>query len=398
MWVIQLYTADWVWSKTQILLVSLKTRKQLQNESCAFSEVEHLFPKVGCARSKHQCLTVQRNQRLFSWMLVCEWTVSMLLLGGMWCQKCHIHRITYHQPTRRSLLPKANPEQPRETACGTMSITSGWRENPKIQIKYFDTRSQLADLLTTGSFTLDELCSLLCLVNIMNLSMFIAVMFVQLKRRPSCRREFETGRWKNELAVAKPRSVCLISYKTGSKNQETCSQVWQGDNQTQRGCGKLQGDCVQDNMPKSSGSCGNRQRKIEIQLQTTWLDHHNLQVTEYGNVQKVFANLCRKLKRTEDGEMFDLKTNVLIWGLYVDTIKSADHLDLDRVPEHELQRDQDVVRHLVEDDCGKFVRHSHSIIHDVWFLSVGENDFVPWSSTQMSERQRYMSILIQSCV
>ena len=55
------------------------------------------------------------------------------------------------------------------------------------------------------------------------------------------------------------------------------------------------------------------QRKIEIQLQTTRMDHHNLQVTGYGYVEKVFTNLRRKLNRTEEDEIFDLKTNVLIW-------------------------------------------------------------------------------------
>ena len=116
-------------------------------------------------------------------------------------------------------------------------------------------------------------------------------------------------------------------------NPETCSQVLKGDNHSQRDCGKLQrstaqgampecckgaaGNCVRDyvqgNMLKSSRSCGKLQRKIEIQLQTTRLDHHSLQVTDHGCVETFFTNLCRKLNRTEDDEMFDLKTNVLIW-------------------------------------------------------------------------------------
>ena len=52
---------------------------------------------------------------------------------------------------------------------------------------------------------------------------------------------------------------------------------------------------------------------MKIYRQTTKLDHHE-QVTDYGYVAKVFANLRRKLMRTEDDEMFDLlKTNALIW-------------------------------------------------------------------------------------
>ena len=37
---------------------------------------------------------------------------------------------------------------------------------PKIQIKYYDTKNQLADMLTIGSFTRDEWNHLLCLFNI----------------------------------------------------------------------------------------------------------------------------------------------------------------------------------------------------------------------------------------
>ena len=51
---------------------------------------------------------------------------------------------------------------------------------------------------------------------------------------------------------------------------------------------------------------------MKIYRQTTKLDHHE-RVTDYGYVEKVFANLRRKLMRTEDDEMFDLlKTNALI--------------------------------------------------------------------------------------
>ena len=51
--------------------------KSPSGKSYVSSEVEHLFPQVGCARSKHQCLTVLRNQRLFHGMPVCEGTVSL---------------------------------------------------------------------------------------------------------------------------------------------------------------------------------------------------------------------------------------------------------------------------------------------------------------------------------
>ena len=44
--------------------------------------------------------------------------------------------------------------------------------DPKIQIKYVDTKNQLADMLTEGSFIRDEWDHLLPMLNIMKLSMF----------------------------------------------------------------------------------------------------------------------------------------------------------------------------------------------------------------------------------
>ena len=61
-------------------------------------------------------------------------------------------------------------------ASRTHSVALDWlfdriNLDPKIQIKCVDTKNRLADLLTKGSLTRDDLCNLLCLVNIMDLSM-----------------------------------------------------------------------------------------------------------------------------------------------------------------------------------------------------------------------------------
>ena len=47
-------------------------------------------------------------------------------------------------------------------------IESIW--TPKIQIKYIDTKNQLADMLSKGNFTRDEWNHLLCLFNISHFS------------------------------------------------------------------------------------------------------------------------------------------------------------------------------------------------------------------------------------
>ena len=69
MWVTRLNMVDCVYSKTQTLLEILKTQNQHQAEFCAFLEVKHVYPSLGCVRSKLQCPTVLQNQKLFRWML-----------------------------------------------------------------------------------------------------------------------------------------------------------------------------------------------------------------------------------------------------------------------------------------------------------------------------------------
>ena len=54
--------------------------------------------------------------------------------------------------------------EPTELLLSGCSIESIW--TPKIQIKYIDTKNQLADMLTTGNFTRDRWNHLLCLFNI----------------------------------------------------------------------------------------------------------------------------------------------------------------------------------------------------------------------------------------
>ena len=57
---------------------------------------------------------------------------------------------------------------PTELLLVGCSIESIW--TPKIQIKYIDTKNQLADILTKGNFTRDEWNHLLCLFNISHFS------------------------------------------------------------------------------------------------------------------------------------------------------------------------------------------------------------------------------------
>ena len=93
--------------------------------------------------------------------------------------------------------------------------------DPKIQIKYIDTKNQLADILTKGSFTRDEWNHLLCLFNIIHFSP--AVCFAVMAKRI----QQESGE-ERVTAESKPmmnltaRMPTVVSYSTSSSPGKKC--------------------------------------------------------------------------------------------------------------------------------------------------------------------------------
>ena len=55
---------------------------------------------------------------------------------------------------------------------------------------------------------------------------------------------------------------------------------------------------------------------FENQLARTQLDYHHMQISDDQYLEKVFENLRQKLNLSEDAEIFNQKTNVLIWGFF----------------------------------------------------------------------------------
>ena len=92
----------------------LEDSKSTSGGVLCFFEVEHLYPSVGCARSKRQCLTGLENQRSCRWMLVCVWTVYMRLTCGNWSLKCWERPREYpnqpkHKHGKLVFRPKSHP-------------------------------------------------------------------------------------------------------------------------------------------------------------------------------------------------------------------------------------------------------------------------------------------------
>ena len=172
---------------------------------------------------------------------------------------------------------------------------------------------------------------------------------------------------------------CGKLQRNRNQNPATTFQVWKEDKPSQGSGGKLQ----RSKLCQRSRSCGKLLGNIETQIETTGLDYHDLNITEYKHVEKVFTNLRHKLNRSENDEMFDLKTNVLIWRPFMSTTMKISNspwprtsTTFDRVQEQEPRRDQDVVRYDLEADRGNFIWNSDFIYFEKRFLSLDENDTV----------------------
>ena len=72
---------NWIYSKTQTLLATLRTQNppRWSEGSYVSSEVE-----AGCALNKRQYPAVLQNRKLFRWMLDREWLNHLFLMYGTW--------------------------------------------------------------------------------------------------------------------------------------------------------------------------------------------------------------------------------------------------------------------------------------------------------------------------
>ena len=104
-------------------------------------------------------------------------------------------------------------------------------------------------------------------------------------------------------------------------------------------------------------------------------------------VEKVFKNIGHKLSRSENNEAFDLKTNVLIWELFMSpTMKSAVHLGF------EYQQNLIACRNTnfeeLKTSCDITLRLIVENSFEIHNLSTMIYDFSPWMICQLKEFQQ----------
>ena len=64
-------------------------------------------------------------------------------------------------------------------------------------------------------------------------------------------------------------------------------------------------------------------RGDDSQIEKTRLEFHNMQVSDKRYLEKVFRNQRQKLNLAEEAPVLHLKTDVLIWGLFMSTVMTA---------------------------------------------------------------------------
>ena len=292
MWVTRLSSVDWVYSKTQILLATLRTQNRSQWECYVFLEVEHLSPQVRCVRNKisHKFYRI-RNHLIGRWTangwITCSrfmecgdrsvafdktapkyqltqhletdvrqetvrdthpnpntWETEMLISCRMWTSFPQIHILlkaslscTFFEDNEAVIKKIIEGRSPAmRHVSRTHKVALDWlfdriNLDSKIQIKYVDTKNQLADMLTKGSFTHGTWNHLLRLLNVMNFSMFsCSHVFLANRKQSAMSKKGQEGTSRGGTAMAKPRPMNLVSHNLSSAKKKSQQDLSDSNN------------------------------------------------------------------------------------------------------------------------------------------------------------------------
>ena len=241
---------------------------------------------------------------------------------------------------------------------------------PKIHIKYVDTKNQLADMLTKESFSRDEWNHLLRLFNTMNFSIVFCSHFRNFLSDPIGKQSAMSKRGQDATfsegspmlepkptVPAKARPINLVLHSPWSAREISSQNLGypvnpvnddkgQGDlTRTRKLVQTTQNPEVersqvkrQENAQRSDSwkqhnqeeaSLSTSTRKL-VQAATPRTKFQNMKFTNHQFRKKIFHFLQKKLGITEAYSTFSLvalKTNALIWRLFVaSSMKAAIHL------------------------------------------------------------------------
>ena len=303
----------------------------------------------------------------------------------------------------------------------------------KIQIKYVDTKNQLADILTKGSFSKNEWNHLVCLFNRMSFSLYYSFLS-QVKERividaMSKRGQNTTSNDGSPTAKARPVNLVMRSqYKEETSSSSLGSRVSPGNDDERKRVGQALGNwMLGDSKSEVENSQVSRQEKI---LQTTrklWQkvktqikseedppgtrklaahspEFRNMDCTNHRCMEKIFQHLEQKLGMSAINATFSMdsyKTNVLTWGLFVaSSMKEAIHVGPGFLTNSKIYKNTKFENIWSEFNITQklVIEHSEEIMNvkcleyssPSWTRSILANE----SKCQVGRRQKYVSTLI----
>ena len=222
----------------------------------------------------------------------------------------------------------------------------------KIQIRFIDTKHQMADILTKGHFTLDEWNNLLCLFNI---SHFITLCCAKSLSLLGCitvrmAKRMQEQSEENRIA-AKPRTVRLRREAQGYSKPQVDSldyqgdlmqaqikvpiptrrrvlKVWQRDAQLFISTGKLvateyEGYSGNPEIPEGS-------EEIQKPKSQIWPHHFHYSPDNVPHMEEVFSIVRKIYDREPTDNLKDFDVNPAIWGIFMSvTLQAALHFGRD---------------------------------------------------------------------
>ena len=234
----------------------------------------------------------------------------------------------------------------------THRVTLDWLfdrpTSPQIQIKYVDTKNQLADLLTKGNFTRDEWNDLLRLFYIMSFSVFSCSHIKSInKSKIMSKRSMQERKPGEERVVAKSKPMVSLVSKNANRSPMQDSSVcsssgsfgMQSQSSDRSGTGKPVARCVKvvnENTAPSSqvwhqnentrSDFGKPVSKLLDRLSETRFPHHNFEIFNVEHLEKIFSSVRQRLSRPERDEVKDVD---VLGNLHVSDNEAAVHLGPD---------------------------------------------------------------------
>ena len=130
--------------------------------------------------------------------------------------------------------------------------------DPKIQIKYIDTKNQLADILTKGNFTRDEWNHLLCLFNVSHFSSTNCLEVMSKRTQEDAGEERVTAKSKvmmnlvSRCSVRDPNVLASIASESPGKTRSESRIILSSWNEQHQRTGRLVKDAYSSNYSESN--------------------------------------------------------------------------------------------------------------------------------------------------